>query len=652
MVTDYIATEVGDKIIAKLVDPYLKVEKVLGWNIKAGFSNEFTVGKLTFTNGSDTVIGIGTNLDLNNGDIVLAGGYEFVVDNTPDAETLVLQTPSDVDLNNVTFYVKTNQWNYFSYEYRWSQNNKPDAGELTQWHPLTSGTLVGELLSINFDPNLPLWLEIRATVEDIQPLHELSLLSITYTIQYEDGTIEECPQTCIDCEPFELDGCANIIVECDAANLYQPYALQKPTHLYKSLSNLANTIVGHNITYYRVEPNVRSKDVILKEYSLYDVIEKESIKVMVPDNEFPTEQNTFDIFGMGFEDFEIHIVGEEFRKHFGENKSPRSRDYLYFPFNNRMYEVNSVALADEFNRELTYFKVMLKKYENRTSTNKEGFEEDLTDLVKGVEEVFGEEIKEEFDKVTKPLQYQTTHHRAQDGVRKFVHKDLTLNDINLKNRWTVITRNYYDLSTVLSDEFQAPAVVYEAMSTLKANENRAFTFWFNPTKTFDLAKDTYYDIIDGTNILDKGLIIQISSMNIKVIINQQEYIFDHSTIFSHTTWYGMVVNVSNTHGEVSTFMYKLDDQANYTDPTGQNELELAHSGHLESLSPHVWETDVNWSLRGSQFNVTNIRMFDKTIEDEQHVNVLHQYVVRDSQHAIIIDNAIPSLQIQKVGTNK
>ena len=114
----------------------------------------------------------------------------------------------------------------------------------------------------------------------------------------------------------------------------------------------------------------------------------------------------------------------------------------------------------------------------------------------------------------------------------------------------------------------------------------------------------------------------------------------------------MVVNISNTYGEVSTFMYKLDDQSNYTDPTGQNELELAHSGHLESLSPHTWETDVNWTLRGSEFNLTNIRMFDKTIEDEQHVNVLHQYVVRDAQHAIIIDNAIPSLQLQKVGTNK
>ena len=45
-------------------------------------------------------------------------------------------------------------------------------------------------------------------------------------------------------------------------------------------------------------------------------------------------------------------------------------------------------------------------------------------------------------------------------------------------------------------------------------------------------------------------------------------------------------------------------------------------------------------------------MFNKAIEEEQHINVLHQYVVRDSQHAIIIDNAIPSLQMQQVGTGR
>ena len=653
MVTGYIATEVNDKIIAKLVDPYLKVNRVLDWEVKSAFSNEFTVGKLTFIDGSTTVTGLGTNLDLNNGDILLAGGFEFVVDSTPDTETLILQSPSTVDLTNVTFYIKSDQYNYFSYEFRWSQNDVIEkGGEHSVWHPLNKGTLVGDLLSINFDNTMPLWLEIRATVEDVQPLHELIFLSITYTIEYEDGTVVECPQTCVDCEPFELDGCANIIVECENANLYNPYGLQKPSHLYKSLSNLANNVYGHNVTYYRVEPNVRSKDVILHEYSLYDVIEKGSLKLLVPNNEFPTEAATFDIFGMGFEDFEVHVVGEEFRNIFGENKSPRARDYLYFPFNNRMYEVNSVALADEFNRELTYFRVMLKKFENRTSTNDGEFKEDLTDLVKGVEEIFGEEVKEEFEKVTKPQQYQSTHHKAQDGVRKFVHKDLVINDISLKNRWTVITRNYYNMSTILNDESQSPGVVYEAMSNLGIDENRAFTFWVNPSQTFNLTDSTNHEIIDGTNILDKGLIISLSNMYIRIIINQQDYSFQHNIILSKDTWYGVVVNVSNTYGEVSAYIYKLNDQANFTDPTGQNELEQGFAGNLDTLSPHIWETDVNWTLRGSQFNVTNIRMFDKTIEEEQHVNVLHQYVVRDSQHALIIDNAIPSLDLQKFGSSR
>ena len=90
MVKDYIATEVGDKIIAKLINPYLKVNRIFDWNIKAGFSSEFTVGKLTFTEGSTLVTGNATNLDLNNGDILLAGGFEFEVEETPNEKNLIL----------------------------------------------------------------------------------------------------------------------------------------------------------------------------------------------------------------------------------------------------------------------------------------------------------------------------------------------------------------------------------------------------------------------------------------------------------------------------------------------------------------------------------------------------------------------------------
>lgn len=653
MVNGYTATEVGDKIIAKLIEPYKNVLAILDWDIQAGWSSEFTVGKLTFTAGSNIVTGIGTNLDLNQGDIILAGGYEFEVHETPDQFTVKLSQDSPVSLNDVSFHIKADQYNYFSYEWRWSQNDVIEkGGELSEWHPLNKTNLLGDIFGLNPDPSQPLWLEIRSTVEDLQPLHELHFLKVTFTLELEDGTIDECPQICSNCDPYDVVGCANILVDCDSANLYNPYGLQKPAHLYQSLSKLANSVYGHDVIYYRVEPNVRSKDVILKEYSLYDVIDKATVKLMVPGNEFPTETNTFDIFGMGFEDFEVHLLGAEFRKHFGEGKSPRSRDYLYFTFNNRMYEVNGVSLADEFNRELTYFKLMLKKYEDRTSTNKGQYEEDLKDLVVGTEELFGEEVEEEIKKVTKPQQYQSVHKKANDGIRQFVHKDLEIKDINLKNRWTVVSRNYYDLSTILGDKFQAPAVMYEEGSNLGIEENISFTYLFRPHKNWNYNNMTQYDFIDGTNILGNGICVKMDPKTVKVRINNEDYNFVHSIILDPACWYPVVINISNTYGEVSCSIYKIDEQDNYYDPHGENELIEKYHSNLDLLKKVTFATDVNWCLRGSRTDLTNVRILKKNIEKEQHSNFLHQYVVRDSQYSIITDNAIPSLQLQKFGVNR
>ena len=46
-------------------------------------------------------------------------------------------------------------------------------------------------------------------------------------------------------------------------------------------------------------------------------------------------------------------------------------------------------------------------------------------------------------------------------------------------------------------------------------------------------------------------------------------------------------------------------------------------------------------------NIPNIRLFKKTIGQDQHMNVLQQYVVRDNNLAHIIDNAVPSIGLRK-----
>lgn len=53
-----------------------------------------------------------------------------------------------------------------------------------------------------------------------------------------------------------------------------------------------------------------------------------------------------------------------------------------------------------------------------------------------------------------------------------------------------------------------------------------------------------------------------------------------------------------------------------------------------------------------QIKLTNVRLFKKPIEAEQRVNILQQYVVRDNQLALIIDNAIPSIQLRRYNQNR
>ena len=64
-------------------------------------------------------------------------------------------------------------------------------------------------------------------------------------------------------------------------------------------------------------------------------------------------------------------------------------------------------------------------------------------------------------------------------------------------------------------------------------------------------------------------------------------------------------------------------------------------------NPYGWVLKKNYQLMPADLDLTNIRLFKKTIGTDQHMNVLQQYVVRDNQLAHIIDNAIPSINLRR-----
>ena len=505
------------------------------------------------------------------------------------------------------------------------------------------------MIGKEFDSTQPLWLDVRLEVDRLSDGHSISLLSITFELETSEGIIESCPNWCEECsDPYAMDGCANIITEC-TDDVWNPYAIKKPTAIYRQLSALSNQMFGHDVKYFRVEPDQRSRDVILKEYSLYNVVDESNIKIMVPDNSFPTREFNFDIFGMDFEEFEIHINGEAFTSAFGTGKEPRSRDYLYFPLINRMYEISTVSLADEFNMTMTYWRVQLRKWEDRTSSIHidSDIEQEVNDLTVGVEEIFGEEIQQEFEKVTKPQQYKTVYQELEDDIRFSKHPDLKIEDAEIRNKWTLISKNHYELNNK-EIEGERFVLTYNAQSALNTTSNLAITSWIRPQ--FSLTDTEYYTFIDGASAEDIniGFSASTSKNRIKFRINGETKILEYTNPLENNVWYGMVLNLNNGTNELGVNIYRLDPDSNRNLPQQRSDTITPLMNEVIDLGgPQEWNTGKGWSLSAAPLHISNIRLFEKVIEEEQHINVLQQYVVRDSDLAILIDNSIPSFRLRR-----
>lgn len=640
MVRASTATEIGDAIIAKLVEPYDNVLRVVDWTVLAGVSNASTAGKLSFTTGSTIVSGFGTNFNLATGDTIIVGNAILQVAAQISPIQLQLTFPAPFTVTMAPFMIPANLDNTFTYEYRWSNTNQ----EFSEFKPLTKNSNPGDLFFIEWAGTDPLWIDVRATVDRLEMGSMLTLIDFTFTLESADGTIEACPQYCLGCDdPYSYSGCANIKPCTTDENIFKPYELTKNTNVYRQLVEITTDIFGWPVRYYRTEPDTRTRDVILMEYSLFNVVDQGDLKVSVPDNEMPTQQINYDMFGMGFDDFEIHIADYQFEKTFGSFKRPRVKDYLYFPKLNRMYEVKSVSLADEFNVNHTYWRVMLGKYQDRSAVTKnEIATAELESLVVGVEDIFGAEIRDEYTKVTKPQQLQGVSHIWDDGVRTSANATVKIVDYDLKNRWTIVAKHYYDLSTVATDE---TAIEYLQNASQSIDDNLSFTMWVQPA--FNTIDNTKYTLIQGEQF-GVGFTARLSSSKLELMINNQPYTFVHGLILGSDEWYAIVINLSNSFREIGAFIYHLNEQLNFTRPQdGNNNLELQFREVRPTTQSFIWQLDRGYQLRGGKLKMTNIRIWNKNIEEEQHSNVLNQTLVRDSQLASVIDNAIPSLSYQR-----
>jgi hypothetical protein len=376
---------------------------------------------------------------------------------------------------------------YFNKSFRWGI----DGVTYSDWVSLTNANLESLLLN----PINPFWAQYK--YEQVGD-GTLEFKSISLEIVTDGGVICKIPQiNC--CDSGSMSGAQNLVIDCCGSS-WNPYDLSRASQMYNQLSAVASNLFGFCVKYFKTAADQRSKDVILKEYSLFNVTSTADVKIMFPDNQLPTREIQYNPLMMDFPvQFEVHIVKSAFEQVFGVGAKPQMRDYLYFEqYMNRMYEVDAVAEADDFLYTGSYWRVSLVPYQQRTAVlyPDKNIEAQKDALVSDLESKFGEEANKEYDDVRKPNQYNTIGSLSNDYVRRILDKKLLIKEENVYNNWTIISKYHYQLSSM---ETGVEGVEYRYNKGWKTTDDRAFTFWVRPKYTNPIGINVAITSISSTS---------------------------------------------------------------------------------------------------------------------------------------------------------
>lgn len=404
---------------------------------------------------------------------------EFVILNSDklyENVSVIKNYIEDVTINEGTIYR----------EFRWSS----DSFDYSNWIELTEENLQ-QITSANF------FVDFKYT---LQTAGNVVIRSVVLDVEYDNCTDKNWVPNNI-AYPKEK-GSRHYPLRVRPFT-FNPYKQNQSIKLHKDLSYMMNNLHGHDVVYFRSAPQQRNRDVLLGEYTISFVEDPICVKVLVPNNDFPDNKVNYGMFGVDFElPFEVHLDKRYFESIFGHNKHPQKMDIIYFPLNNRIYEITSSSLVRDFMQEPVYWKASLIKYQPKASRIESTDIKDIIgDMTTGIEELFGKEIEGQMEKIT-IKQHSKDKSSKFDPIREYLDPNLLVEEYNLENAYTTISQYYYNLSTLYKEKKEyTTGIRYKITSSLLENEDRMYTCWFKEIYERPLEKDVLLIDRNETNEL-------------------------------------------------------------------------------------------------------------------------------------------------------
>lgn len=319
-----------------------------------------------------------------------------------------------------------------------------DRANWSLWYSFSPDNL-DDVLSLNFG-DVPIFLEVKYEYDDMsysELAEPLAVNSVKFTVK-STKVSESLYTPTVYCSS---ERCPAIIADAEAS--FKPYEVGTAVGIAKELSFQTTKLFGHEVVYFKTEPDRDGGDFIFKEWTLFKTLDRKCLKVVVPNNQFPDNKPNFTEFGVDFEiPFEIHVDHIYFQSIFGPGSQPRKRDYLYFPLTNRMYEIQGSYLFRGIMMEPLYWKIQLTKFHpNIDMIMKADDRKFLDNIIMSSDELFGKQAEVQKKDALDKQQYSTISNKF-DETRRSLHPDLNNRILDRTYNYAPLIEYYYDMSSI------------------------------------------------------------------------------------------------------------------------------------------------------------------------------------------------------------
>ena len=575
--------------------------------------------------------------DTENNTITASGNFRIITLDEPLTNVLKITQFED----NVTI-LESQEPNLKKY-IRYSK----DGIVWSMWYAITDfeSSDITTFSTMEFNPDDELYFAFKyeyddGTHDEIEDIISIDYIKIQFTLRVLKPSLALNAKVAANCTPEQ---CTDVLFDRNAQ--FDLYDIGNLGDFYLSMSTAMQLYAGLPALYFQTSPDPTGTDYVFREYSLYNIIQRKCIKVIVNKNEFPDASFIYNGVGMEYTGpFEIHLDKRYFESMFGTGKEPRKKDFLYLPLMNRMYEIQDVEMVRGLMMMPIYWKANLVKFRPNINllADKEQ-SEFLDNMILDSEEQFGQEAADQTADAVNPQQTTTVSPKT-DEVREYLDRAVKVRVTDINYNYTRMINYYYSLNVVNTENSDGHLVIYKEPAEISEGNDSTYVFSFNipssseePSVFLTTTEDEKIKIY-GQGLFKNGTAYKYTMF---AKIGGSMFKLDLSGKVSLNKWYCAVIGVSPTYKQVEMYVYSfaIDEfDGNVTGFTRENSALFVVPADEITV-----ETDGTYCLNKTNANVANIRIFNRNMEFEKHEFILSQLFIKDESMLRIIDNCRPRL---------